>query len=327
MNKGMKFSEFLTESTNVKLTKLLLAMAEGCKVISHMVNNAGLLDVLGSNEMTNVQGEEVQKLDDLTNKILMDYLQASETCAGYISEENTDMVTLNADGIYTVAADPLDGSSNIEVCAPIGTIFAINERLSLHGSDVVEADFLQKGRNTKAAGYFIYGSSTILVLSVGNGVQGFTLNTQDNEFYLSHPHINIPVKGKTYSINQGNIEKFDDGVKEFLAHCSTVDKESSRPYSLRYIGSMIGDIHRNLLKGGIFIYPANKGETKGKLRLLYECIPMAYVTEQAGGEANDGKQRILDVQPTGFHERSAIFIGSKNLVQKASEFLRAGNTA
>lgn len=322
MIKGTKFSDFLTDNTNIKLNKLLLALAEGCKVISHMVNNAGLLDVLGSNENTNVQGEEVQKLDDLTNKILMDYLKASETCAGYISEENEHLETLNADGVYTVAADPLDGSSNIEVAAPIGTIFSINERHSLAGGPVVDADFLQKGKNTKAAGYFIYGSSTILVITVGKGVHGFTLNTQDNEFYLSHPNIIIPAKGKTYSINQGNIEKFDTGIKDFLSHCSTIDKESSRPYSLRYIGSMIGDIHRNLLKGGIFIYPANKGEAKGKLRLLYECIPMSFVTEQAGGEATDGKQRILDLQPTGFHERSAIFIGSKNLVQKAAEFLK-----
>jgi fructose-1,6-bisphosphatase I len=323
MKKGTKFSDFATESADINLGKLLLALAEGCKVISHMVNNAGLLDVLGANDTTNVQGEEVQKLDDLTNKILMDYLKASETCAGYISEENEHHVTLNADGIYTVAADPLDGSSNIEVAAPIGTIFSVNERLTLRGGEVEEKDFLQKGIYTKAAGYFIYGSSTILVISTGNGVMGFTLNTQDNEFYLSHPHIHIPVKGKTYSINQGNVEKFDDGLRNFLNHCSTVDMESSRPYSLRYIGSMIGDIHRNLLKGGIFIYPANKGETKGKLRLLYECIPMSFITEQAGGEATDGHQRILDLQPTGHHERSAIFIGSKSMVQQAMGFLHA----
>lgn len=323
MKKGMKFSDYVAETTNLKLGKLLISLAEGCKVISHMVNNAGLLDVLGSHDVTNIQGEEVQKLDDLTNKILMDYLKASEICAGYISEENEHLETLNPDGVYTLAADPLDGSSNIEVAAPIGTIFAVNHRLSPKGHEVEERDFLQKGTNTKAAGYFIYGSSTILVLSVGEGVSGFTLNTQDNEFYLSHPHIVMPPKGKTYSINQGNIEKFDDGLKNFLSHCSTVDKESSRPYSLRYIGSMIGDIHRNLLKGGIFIYPANKGEVKGKLRLLYECIPMSFITEQAGGEATDGKQRILDLQPTGFHERSAIFIGSRNMVQKAAEFLNS----
>lgn len=323
MRKGTKFSDYVEETVDIKLGKLLLSLAEGCKVISHMVNNAGLLDVLGSNEVTNVQGEEVQKLDDLSNKILMDYLQASETCAGYVSEENEHLITLNAGGTYTVAADPLDGSSNIEVAAPIGTIFSVNERISNKGNDVEESDFLQRGNHTKAAGYFIYGSSTILVVSTGKGVSGFTLNTQDNEFYLSHPQIVIPAKGKIYSINQGNVEKFDDGLKAFLAHCSTVDKDTSRPYSLRYIGSMIGDIHRNLLKGGIFIYPANKGETKGKLRLLYECIPMSFVTEQAGGEATDGKERILDLQPTDFHERSAIFIGSKNLVQKALEFLNA----
>jgi fructose-1,6-bisphosphatase I len=323
MRKGMKFEEFVTENAEVELGKLLLSLAEGCKVISHMVNNAGLLDVLGANDTTNVQGEEVQKLDDLTNKILMDYLKASETCAGYVSEENEHQVTLNANGIFTVAADPLDGSSNIEVAAPIGTIFAVNERLSPKGVEVEDRDFLQKGTVTKAAGYFIYGSSTILVMSIGYGVIGFTLNTADNEFYLSHLNITIPAKGKTYSINQGNVEKFDDGLKNFLTHCATIDKETSRPYSLRYIGSMIGDIHRNLLKGGIFIYPANKGETKGKLRLLYECIPMSYITEQAGGEATDGNQRILELQPTGYHERSAIFIGSKNMVQTAMGFLHA----
>ena len=323
MKKGTKFSDFTEELGSIDLTKLLLALAEGCKVISHLVNNAGLLDVLGSHDSTNVQGEEVQKLDDLTNKILMDYLKASETCAGYVSEENEHLETLNPNGTYTLAADPLDGSSNIEVAAPIGTIFCVNERLSAKGGAVEERDFLQKGTAAKAAGYFIYGSSTILVLSVGKGVMGFTLNSQDNEFYLSHPEIIIPEQGKIYSINQGNIEKFDDRLKNFISYCSEVDKHTSRPYSLRYIGSMIGDIHRNLLKGGIFIYPANKGETRGKLRLLYECIPMSFITEQAGGEATDGQQRIMNLQPTGFHERSAIYIGSKNLVQKASDFLNA----
>ena len=187
---------------------------------------------------------------------------------------------------------------------------------------VDDEDFFQTGNKTTAAGYFIYGSSTILILSTGNGVNGFTLNTENQQYYLSHPDIKIAESGKIYSLNQGNISKFDDGVKNFVAYCTDNDKATSRPYSLRYIGSMVGDIQRTLIKGGIFIYPANKGEKKGKLRLLYECIPMSYIAEQAGGKGTDGHQRILDIQPTELHERTAIFIGSKNLVDKAHEFLK-----
>ncbi len=323
MSNRTSLEDFLADGVDLGLAKLLLALAEGCKVISHLVNNAALSDIIGSQGSQNVQGEEVQKLDDLTNKILMDYLKASETCAGFVSEENETMVTINPQGTYTVATDPLDGSSNIEVAAPIGTIFCVNERMSAKG-EVAVGDFLQKGNRAKAAGYFIYGSSTILVLTTGKGVNAFTLATQDNNFYLSHPIISTPANGKIYSINQGNVAKFDDGLKNFLNYCAEINKADSRPYSLRYIGSMIGDIHRNMIKGGIFIYPANKGEAKGKLRLLYECIPMSMVIEQAGGLATDGQQRILDIQPSDFHERTAIFIGSKDLVEKAMSFLSAG---
>lgn len=321
MNKGTKLDEFLLANTNLDLAKLLLSLTEGCKVIARIVNNAGLNDISGTTGDTNVQGETVQKLDDLSNKILMDYLKAGESCAGYLSEENEGIVTLNSNAPFTVAVDPLDGSSNIDVLAPIGTIFSVNERMSTLGS-VSESDFLQKGVNTKAAGYVAYGSSTMLVLSVGKGVYGFTLDTGTNVFRLSHPDIKTPENGKVYSINQGNIEKLDEGVKKFIAYCSAIDKETSRPYSLRYIGSMVGDIHRNLLKGGIFMYPANKGETKGKLRLLYECIPMAYLVEQSGGLATNGHQRILEVEPTEIHGREAIFVGSKNMVEKVLEFMK-----
>ncbi|MDB5283224.1 MAG: fructose 1,6-bisphosphatase [Bacteroidota bacterium] len=315
------FPDFVVADGDLDLTKLLVALAEGCKVISHLVNNVGLSDIIGHTGSSNVHGEDVQKLDDLTNKILTDYLTASETCAGFVSEENEHILTLNAGGKFTIAVDPLDGSSNIDVAAPIGTIFCVHERLTAPGGDVEGVDFLQKGTATRAAGYFIYGSSTMLIISTGRGVNGFTLNTADNEFYLSHPNIMMPEKGKIYSINQGNAQKYDDGLRNFLNYCGEVDKDTSRPYSLRYIGSMVGDIHRNLIKGGIFIYPANKGETKGKLRLLYECIPMSFIVEQAGGKASDGKMRILEIQPTDFHERCAIFIGSKNLMDKALEFV------
>ncbi|MFN8288311.1 MAG: class 1 fructose-bisphosphatase [Chitinophagales bacterium] len=324
MKKGTKLQDFLTANTDFELTKLLLSLAEGCKVIGRLVNNAGLSDISGGTGSTNVQGESVQKLDDLSNKILMDYLKVSESCAGYLSEENEGIVTLNQLGKYTVSVDPLDGSSNIDVLAPIGTIFSVNERLSIIG-DVNNADFLQVGTQTKAAGFVVYGSSTVLVISVGKGVYAFTLATNDTEFYLSHVDIKVPESGKIYSVNQGNFEKLGDEVKAFIHWCTAVDKETSRPYSLRYIGSMVGDLFRNLLKGGIFLYPANKGETKGKLRLLYECIPMSFIVEQAGGSASNGYQRILDIQPTELHERTAIFIGSKNLVEKALGFLKAQN--
>lgn len=321
MGKAVLLADFLESNANIELTKVVVSLAEGCKIIARLVNNAGLSGILGATGDTNVQGETVQKLDDLSNKILMDYLRASETCAGYLSEENEEIVTLNQSGKYVISVDPLDGSANIDICAPIGTIFNLSERVSATG-DVNNADFFQKGTVAKAAGYFIYGSSTILVLSTGNGVNGFTMNTEDHQFYLSHPDIKIPENGKIYSLNQGNIEKFGDGMKNFIAYCSSVDKETSRPYSLRYIGSMVGDMHRTFIKGGIFIYPANKGEKKGKLRLLYECIPMSFLAEQAGGRGTDGTHRILEIQPEQLHERTAIFIGSKNLVEKAEEFVR-----
>ncbi len=320
MTKGASLSSFLETNTSLELCKVLLSLAEGSKIIARLINNAGLADILGVTGETNVQGETVQKLDDLSNRILMDYLRASETCAGYLSEENEGVVTLNATGKYIISVDPLDGSSNIDVCAPVGTIFNIVERLSAAG-DVTEADFYQPGTKTVAAGYFIYGSSTILILSTGKGVNGFTLNTETMSFHLSHPGIKIPVDGKIYSLNQGNISKYEDSLKNYITYCTATDKATSRPYSQRYIGSMVGDIQRTLIKGGIFIYPANKGESKGKLRLLYECIPMSYLAEQAGGKGTDGKQRILEIVPTELHERTAIYIGSANMVDKVHDFL------
>jgi fructose-1,6-bisphosphatase I len=321
MSKGMKLLEYMVANAPVELTRVVLSLAEGCKVIAKSVNNAGLADILGTTGETNVQGETVQKLDDYSNKVIMDFLKVSETCAGYLSEENEGIVTISPNGTYIISVDPLDGSSNIDVVAPIGTIFNICERLSTKGSAATEADFYQKGNATKAAGYVIYGSSTMMVISIGKGVQGFTLSTQDGDFYLSHPDMTIPAKGKIYSLNQGNIGKYTDGLKNYINWCSESDKETSRPYSLRYIGSMVGDMHRNFIKGGIFIYPANKGEAKGKLRLLYECIPMSYLAEQAGGKATDGKERILDLQPVELHERTAIYIGSAETVTHCMSFL------
>jgi fructose-1,6-bisphosphatase I len=321
MKKGASLQAFLEKNCDVELAKLLYSVAEGSKVIANAIRNVGLLDLTGHTGETNVQGETVQKLDDFSNKVLMDFCNASEVCAGYLSEENEGIETLNENGIFTIAVDPLDGSSNIDVVAPIGTIFSINKRISPAGK-VNEADFLQKGEHTVAAGYVIYGSSTVLVFSMKEsaGVNMFTLNTEDNQFNLSLDNVRLLEDGKIYSINQGNLGKFEDAAQRFIEHCTEHHHETERPFALRYIGSMVGDLHRTFIKGGVFLYPAAKGETKGKLRLLYECIPMSFLTLHAGGSATDGRRDILSIQPTDIHERCAIIIGSKNMVDKYLEF-------
>jgi fructose-1,6-bisphosphatase I len=319
MQKGKSLSAYLEETTDPALTKLILSLSEGTKVLSHAIRNVGLLNLHGTTGETNVQGETVQKLDEFSNNILMDYCRLSDSCAGYLSEENEDVVTIHEGGQYIISLDPLDGSSNIDVAAPIGTIFAIQRRISPTGL-VTHADFLQAGDATVAAGYMIYGSSTVMVFSIGQGLQMFGLGSDDNHYYHTHPNVMIPANGKIYSLNQGNLGKFEEVAQQFVDWCVTHDKGSSRPYSLRYIGSMVGDMHRTFIKGGVFMYPAAKGETRGKLRLLYECIPMAYLTEQAGGRAIDGSCRIMEVQPTELHERCAIIIGCKDMVEKYCEF-------
>ncbi|MCS6933751.1 MAG: class 1 fructose-bisphosphatase [Chitinophagales bacterium] len=323
MAKGTNLNDFIATRADQGLTNVLLSLAECTKMISRLVSQAGISDILGATGTVNFQGETVQKLDELSNRMLMDYLRAGGACAGYLSEENEGVVTLQEGGQYVVAVDPLDGSSNIDVAAPIGTIFSVHRRLSASGQ-VSEADFLQPGRDAVAAGYVVYGSSTVLMLSVGEGVYGFTFHAADNSYYLTYNGVKIPAAGKIYSVNQGNSAKFDEGLKRYLEWCIQSDKDTGRPYSLRYIGSMVGDLHRTLLKGGIFIYPANKGEAKGKLRLLYECVPMSYLVEQAGGRATDGKVRILDIIPAEIHERSAIYIGSAENVKRCEEFLHGG---
>lgn len=320
MQKGEPLQTFLNTNVPAELGEVISALANACSEIAKQVNNAALRDITGAANMVNVQGEEVQKLDELSNEIIMRELQQAADCAGYVSEENESARTFNSNGKYVVASDPLDGSSNIDVAAPIGTIFAIHQRLSAAG-DVNDADFLQAGNRLKAAGFAVYGSSTILILTTGSGVNGFTLSTSDYKFYLSHPQINIPAKGKIYSLNQGNAGKYEEGLLNFIAWCSAADKATNRPYSLRYIGSMVGDLFRTLLKGGIFVYPANKGEAKGKLRLLYECQPMSMIVEQAGGKASNGSNDISALEPTEIHERSAIYIGSRENVEACLQFV------
>jgi len=306
-----------------ELSTLLRDIGLACKFINKQVNKAGLADILGAHGAVNVQGEEQMKLDVFANDVLINVLHNSSECAGIASEENDEFVAFDdahsVNSKYVVMFDPLDGSSNIDVNASIGTIFCIYKRVSPLGQPCTEADFLQKGKNLMAAGYVIYGSSTMLVYATRLGVNGFTLEPSIGEFCLSHKDMKCPEKGKIYSVNQGNTNKFDDKLKAYLEYCMEDDKESGRPYSHRYIGSMVADLHRTLIKGGLFMYPADNKNPNGKLRLIYECNPMSYIIEMAGGIGTTGTQSVLDVVPTELHMRVPIFIGSKKMVEKAVE--------
>jgi len=308
-----------------ELSRLLRDIGLAAKVVNREVNKAGLVDILGSTGTTNVQGEEVKKLDVFANLRFIGALKLGGQSCGVASEENKSFVTfddeISKNAKYVVSLDPLDGSSNIDVNVSVGTTFSIYRTVSPSGTCSIE-DFLQRGSEQAAAGYVIYGSSTMLVYTTGKGVNGFTLDPSIGEFCLSHPNMQIPKNGKTYSINQGYFIGFPDGVKEYIRYCKEDDKATNRPYSLRYIGSMVADIHRNLITGGIFIYPTTRGSPKGKLRLLYECNPMAYIVEQAGGRATDGFNRILDLEVTELHQRTPIFIGSEEMVLNAEGFMR-----
>lgn len=309
-----------------ELSSLLRDIGLACKYINKQVLKAGLVDILGSHGATNVQGEEQMKLDIYANDVLISVLQNSAECAGIASEENDNFVCFedefSANSKYVVLFDPLDGSSNIDVNAPIGTIFSIYRRVSELGKPCTMEDFLQPGNKLMAAGYVIYGSSTMLVYATKLSVNGFTLEPSIGEFCLSHPNMKCPEKGKIYSINQGNTCRYDKNVLSFLDHCMGDDKEDGRPYSHRYIGSMVADMHRTLIKGGIFMYPADKKSPKGKLRLQYECNPMAFIVEAAGGIADHGNGSILEINPTELHQRTPIFIGSKNLVTKVLDCMK-----
>lgn len=313
-----------------ELSGLLRDIGFAAKIVNREVNKAGLVDILGTTGINNTTGDEVKKLDMFANEQFISALRVSGECCGMASEENEDYIPIETEGSrnakYVVTLDPLDGSSNIDVNVAIGTIFSIYRRQSFFGPCNIE-DFLQRGSRQVAAGYIIYGSSTMMVYTTGNGVNGFTLDPSIGEFCLSHPNIKSPDKGKIYSVNQGNFLKFEQPVKEYITYCQSEDKATNRPYSLRYIGSLVGDIHRNLMYGGIFMYPATKSAMKGKLRLLYECFPMAFIVEQAGGKAIDGDKRILDIEPTELHQRSPIFLGSKEMVDKVQDYMRTVRVA
>ncbi len=309
------------------LTHLLTHIGVAAKVVHREVNKAGLVDILGDAGTDNVQGETQQKLDVYADKKFINSLKASGECCGIASEENQNLIAFDDDlsknGKYVVSMDPLDGSSNIDVNVSIGTIFSIFRRVTPVGHKAGPKDFLQEGTKQIAAGYIIYGSSTMMVYTTGRGVNGFTLDPSIGEFCLSHPDILMPHSGSIYSINEGNYIKFPDGVKKYLKYCQEKDAPTGRPYTSRYIGSLVADIHRNLLKGGIFMYPRTAGYPKGKLRLLYECNPIAFIIEQAGGKATDGSgMRIMDIIPTSLHERTPFFAGSRNMVNMTEEFMK-----
>jgi fructose-1,6-bisphosphatase I len=303
-----------------ELSGLLRDIGLASKIVNRDLSKAGLVDsILGDANDINVQGEEVKKLDIIANETLKKCLQNSGECCGIASEEEETFVAFSnrKNAKYVVLFDPLDGSSNIDVIAPVGTIFSIFERVSPVGELCSMDDFVQPGNKQVAAGYVIYGSSTMLVYSTGEGINGFTLDPTIGEFCLSHPEIKTPETAKTYSINQGNYHSFPENVKEFITYCQ--DATTKKAFSLRYIGSMVADFHRNLLKGGIFIYPATKDAPGGKLRLMYECNPMAFLQEQAGGKATCGGKRILDIVPEKLHQRVVIYIGSTKLVDMLTE--------
>lgn len=307
-----------------ELTRLLNDIAIASKVVNREVNKAGLANILGAVGAENVQGEEQQKLDVYADEqFIKAFRNGGEVCA-IASEENEDYMAFDgegsADAKYVVAFDPLDGSSNIDVNVSIGTIFSIYRRKS-EGKGSERSDFLRKGSEQVAAGYVIYGSSTMLVYTTGNGVNGFTLDPSIGEFCLSHPDMKIPENGKIYSLNEGNIDQFPEGIRAYVAWCKEIDPATQRPYSARYIGSMVADLHRNLIKGGVFMYPSTHKAPNGKLRILYECHPMAFVIEQAGGLAETGEGRVLDIETSELHQRIPIIIGSKNMVRKVTEFL------
>ncbi|WP_372746520.1 class 1 fructose-bisphosphatase [Lutibacter sp.] len=329
-NNNLTLGEFIIENqkhykyTSGEFSRLLSSIKLAAKIVNYKVNKAGLVDILGAAGDTNIQGEDQQKLDVYANNVFMQTLINREIVCGIASEEEDDFVTIKGkqgtnENKYVMLIDPLDGSSNIDVNVSVGTIFSIYRRITPIGSPVQIEDFLQPGSEQVAAGYVVYGTSTMLVYTSGNGVNGFTLNPAIGSFYLSHPSMSFPEDGKIYSINEGNYVHFPQGVKDYLKYCQ--EEKDDRPYTSRYIGSLVSDFHRNMIKGGIYIYPTSSIGPKGKLRLLYECNPMAFLAEQANGKATDGYKRILDIKPTELHQRVPFFCGSKNMVNKAGEFM------
>ena len=327
--------EFLVETqkafpqANGGLTQVLSSIRLAAKVVHRTINKAGLVDILGDAGSENVQGEHQMKMDIYANDTFLKSFKSMGEVCGVGSEELEDFIAFDDDihnnSKYVVLMDPLDGSSNVDVNVSVGPIFSIYQRVSPLGKPVQLEDFLQPGNKQVAAGYVIYGSSTMLVFTTGNGVNGFTLDPSIGTFCLSHPLIQVPENGSIYSVNEGNYVHFPEGVKRYIKYCQELDEPSGRPYTSRYIGSLVSDLHRNLLKGGIYLYPTGTKSPKGKLRLLYECNPLAFITEQAGGRATDGYQRIMDIKPEELHQRVAYFVGSTAMVLEAESFIHSAD--
>ncbi|SDK73376.1 D-fructose 1,6-bisphosphatase [Salinimicrobium catena] len=330
VQKHQTLGEFIIENqsefaySSGELSRLINSIRLAAKVVNHEVNKAGLVDITGAAGETNVQGEDQQKLDVYANEKFIQTLTNREIVCGIASEEMEDFITIAGSkrdhaNKYVVLMDPLDGSSNIDVNVSVGTIFSIYRRVTPVGTPVQIEDFLQPGNKQVAAGYIVYGTSTMLVYTTGFGVNGFTLNPALGSWYLSHPNMKYPQKGHIYSVNEGNYVHFPQGVKDYIKYCQ--EEKEDRPYTSRYIGSLVSDFHRNMIKGGIYFYPTSSKAPNGKLRLLYECNPMAFIAEQAGGKASDGYKRILDIEPTELHQRVPFFCGSRDMVDKAEEFM------
>lgn len=331
-SKNQTLGEFIIENqtsfkyTSGELSRLINSIRLAAKVVNHEVNKAGLVDIIGAVGGTNIQGENQQKLDVYANKTFINALTNRNIVCGIASEEEDDFIAVNSQdennqNKYIVLIDPLDGSSNIDVNVSVGTIFSVYRRITPVGTPVQVEDFLQKGNQQVAAGYIIYGTSTMLVYTTGDGVNGFTLNPAIGSYYLSHPNMTFPKDGTIYSVNEGNYIHFPQGIKNYIKYCQ--EEKGNRPYTGRYIGSLVSDFHRNIIKGGIYLYPKSSKNSNGKLRLLYECNPMAFLAEQANGKASDGFTRIMDIDPVELHQRVPFICGSKNMVCKAEEFMRA----
>ena len=318
-----KQSEFKYSSG--ELSRLINSIRLAGKIVNHEVNKAGLVDILGAAGEENIQGEDQQKLDVYANEVFINTLVNREIVCGIASEEEDDFITIKGgnkkhDNKYIVLMDPLDGSSNIDVNVSVGTIFSIYRRITPDGTPVTIDDFLQPGKQQVAAGYIVYGTSTMIVYSTGHGVNGFTLNPAIGTYYLSHPNMKFPEKGNIYSVNEGNYVHFPEGVKRYIKYCQ--EEEGERPYTSRYIGSLVSDFHRNMIKGGIYFYPSTSKNPDGKLRLLYECNPMAFLAERAGGKASNGFNRILDIKPSELHQRVPFFCGNKDMVDRLEDFMQ-----
>lgn len=333
MSKVVTLNEFIMDRqadfpfATGELSRILNDIAVASKIVSRDVRKAGLVDhILGAHGNTNVQGEEQQKLDVVADEQFIKAFEYGGEVCGIASEENDDFVAFTSEsaknGKYVVLFDPLDGSSNIDVNVSIGTIFSIYRRISAVGTEATIDDMLQPGSEQVAAGYVLYGSSTMLVYTTGRGVNGFTLDPSIGEFCLSHPDMRMPETGRLYAMNEGNINICEEGLREYVAYCQSFENDKGAPYSGRYIGSLVADFHRNMIKGGIYIYPDTTTSPEGKLRLLYECNPLAFIAEQAGGIASTGRKRIMDLKPTRLHERVPFYIGSKQMVEKAMSLLK-----